>query len=119
MKKLGNVFHRIPKVRYGLSGLFVGLFVLIAAGASPLRAETVTVEYRYDQAGRLISASYGATRKITYRYDKAGNLLGATVTTMQAGLEEDSTSSPTAASMDEAIPSDALARIGKNEPGVK
>jgi len=36
-----------------------------------------TIKYTYDAAGRLTSASYGATT-IAYSYDKAGNLLSRT-----------------------------------------
>jgi YD repeat-containing protein len=38
-----------------------------------LLADTVT--YKYDDAGRLISATYGNGTTVTYTYDKAGNLL--------------------------------------------
>src|ERR1044071_8677590 len=38
-----------------------------------------TVAYKYDDAGRLISATYGNGATVVYNYDKAGNLLGRVV----------------------------------------
>lgn len=35
----------------------------------------VTVQYNYDQAGRMIEADYGDGKTITYTYDDNGNLL--------------------------------------------
>ena len=40
-----------------------------------------TVNYKYDDAGRLISAIYGNGTTVTYTYDKAGNLLSRFVGT--------------------------------------
>ena len=34
-----------------------------------------TIQYRYDEAGRLIEADYGEGAAIRYTYDPAGNLL--------------------------------------------
>ena len=39
-----------------------------------------SVAYKYDAAGRLVTADYGAAGLITYTYDKAGNLTNRTVT---------------------------------------
>jgi YD repeat-containing protein len=38
-------------------------------------AQTRTIVYTYDDAGRLVGADYGAGQGITYTYDAAGNLL--------------------------------------------
>ena len=38
-----------------------------------------TVNYSYDDAGRLIKADYGNGQSISYTYDKAGNLLSRQV----------------------------------------
>jgi uncharacterized protein (TIGR03437 family) len=42
-----------------------------------LAADTVT--YKYDDSGRLTSATYGNGAVVTYTYDKAGNLLSRSV----------------------------------------
>ncbi len=47
--------------------LLAGLFCLAAMGG--------TIEYTYDEAGRLIKADYGDGKSITYTYDNNGNLL--------------------------------------------
>src|SRR5713226_5260873 len=39
-----------------------------------------TVNYTYDDAGRLTMVTYGSGTTIVYSYDKAGNLLSRTVT---------------------------------------
>jgi len=38
-----------------------------------------TVNYSYDDAGRLIKVDYGNGQSISYTYDKAGNLLSRQV----------------------------------------
>jgi uncharacterized protein RhaS with RHS repeats len=38
-------------------------------------AQTRTITYTYDAAGRLVGADYGESQGITYTYDAAGNLL--------------------------------------------
>jgi YD repeat-containing protein len=38
-------------------------------------AQTRTITYTYDNAGRLVGADYGEGQGITYTYDAAGNLL--------------------------------------------
>ncbi|MBI4320398.1 MAG: RHS repeat protein [Chloroflexi bacterium] len=38
-------------------------------------AQSRTVAFSYDQAGRLVGTNYGAGNSISYAYDKAGNLL--------------------------------------------
>ena len=38
-----------------------------------------TINYTYDDAGRLIRADYGNGKEITYTYDNAGNLLRRSV----------------------------------------
>ena len=38
-----------------------------------------TVSYKYDDTGRLISATYGNGTTVLYNYDKAGNLLGRAI----------------------------------------
>ncbi|MBI1786865.1 MAG: RHS repeat protein [Acidobacteria bacterium] len=40
-----------------------------------------TVNYTYDDAGRLTKVDYGDGKTITYTYDAAGNLLKREVTT--------------------------------------
>ena len=44
-----------------------------------------TVNYTYDNAGRLVRVSYGSGKSIFYTYDKAGNLSQRLVTTTLAG----------------------------------
>jgi uncharacterized protein (TIGR03437 family) len=51
------------------------LLLLIACGC--LLADNVT--YQYDDAGRLISATYASGAVVTFAYDRAGNLLARTV----------------------------------------
>ena len=52
------------------------LFLLLAGSL----AAQQNVQYSYDAAGRLTSASYGNGTAITYTYDDAGNLLRREVT---------------------------------------
>ena len=54
----------------------LGLFLLLAG---PLAAQQ-TIQYGYDAAGRLVSASYDNGTSIAYTYDNAGNLLRREVT---------------------------------------
>ena len=54
----------------------LGLFLLFAGSL----AAQQTVQYGYDAAGRLISASYDNGTAISYTYDAAGNLLRRDVT---------------------------------------
>ena len=51
----------------------------------PPRARPDSVSYSYDDAGRLIRASYGSGKTILYTYDNAGNLLRRLVTTVLPG----------------------------------
>ncbi|MBI3697004.1 MAG: IPT/TIG domain-containing protein, partial [Acidobacteria bacterium] len=44
-----------------------------------------TVNYAYDDAGRLVRVTYGSGKSIFYTYDKAGNLLRRLVTTTLPG----------------------------------
>ena len=60
------------------SSLFAVLITLTAAYAD-------TVNYSYDDAGRLTRVSYGSGKAILYTYDKAGNLLRRLVTLSQPG----------------------------------
>jgi len=57
-------------------------FVMLAGLLLTMSAdgEDGAVTYSYDEAGRLVSADYGARGVITYVYDAAGNLLQRTVT---------------------------------------
>ena len=52
------------------------LFVLL--GCFSL-AHAAVVSYKYDDAGRLISATYGDEKRIVYTYDANGNFLSRTV----------------------------------------
>ena len=52
---------------------------LFLLAASCLSAQT-TIQYSYDEAGRLIAADYGGGNAIAYTYDLAGNLLRRDVT---------------------------------------
>ena len=63
-----------------LSKIWV-LFTLILFLYSIPYAAAGTVNYTYDDAGRLIKADYGGGKTIEYTYDKAGNLLKKTVST--------------------------------------
>src|SRR5690242_12432521 len=55
--------------------LKLSISLIIAVGV--LAADTVT--YKYDDGGRLVSATYGNGAVVTYNYDKAGNLLSRSV----------------------------------------
>lgn len=48
-------------------------------------AHAQTVNYSYDDAGRLVRTSYPNGKSILYTYDNAGNMLRRLVTTMIAG----------------------------------
>ena len=50
-------------------------WVFLLAGLVCLTALAGTIEYTYDEAGRLIKADYGDGKTITYTYDNNGNLL--------------------------------------------
>ena len=56
---------------------------LFLLAASCLSAQTI-IQYRYDEAGRLIAADYGGGNAINYTYDPAGNLLRREVTSTAA-----------------------------------
>jgi len=56
--------------------------LLLCAVALTLAADTVN--YKYDDAGRLISVSYANGTVIAYTYDPAGNLLSRIVTNAPA-----------------------------------
>ena len=56
---------------------------LFLLAASCLSAQT-TVQYRYDEAGRLIAADYGGGSAINHTYDASGNLLRRQVTVSPA-----------------------------------
>lgn len=60
--------------------LWPAIAVSIWLSAAPT-ASAGTVNYTYDDAGRLIKADYGDERTIIYAYDLAGNLLKRIVTT--------------------------------------
>jgi len=44
-----------------------------------IQAQTRTIIYTYDDAGRLVGADYGGGYVITYTYDAAGNLLSRVI----------------------------------------
>jgi YD repeat-containing protein len=54
-------------------------FLIAAIWAAAAFAETVN--YTYDDAGRLIRVAYANGKTIHYTYDKAGNLLSRLVST--------------------------------------
>ncbi|HEX7070052.1 MAG TPA: T9SS type A sorting domain-containing protein [Rhodothermales bacterium] len=58
-----------------LRGLVLSAALLLAA-SNALAQSLVTVEerYGYDDAGRLVRATYGSDAEITYTYDADGNL---------------------------------------------
>ena len=58
------------------------LFILMLTVAG-LRADTV--QYSYDSAGRLVTATYSSGTAISYSYDKSGNLLSRSVTSAGSG----------------------------------
>jgi len=71
-----------------------------------------TVQYAYDAAGRLISATYSSGTVIAYTYDKAGNLLKRSVTSPQgSGPQISAGGVVNAASFQAAIARGALASI--------
>ncbi|NCA81828.1 MAG: hypothetical protein EOM72_03685 [Opitutae bacterium] len=56
------------------------LSILFALLAGVLCATAATIQYAYDDAGRLIGADYGGGATIAYVYDANGNLLQRTTT---------------------------------------
>ncbi len=56
------------------------LLVFLVIWVHPIAAESTTITYTYDDAGRLIRAAYGDGTIISYTYDAAGNLLTRLVT---------------------------------------
>src|SRR5947209_2700881 len=56
----------------------LGILFCVIFSLSLSRAETIN--YTYDDAGRLIRVSYGSGKTIHYTYDQAGNLLSRLVT---------------------------------------
>jgi YD repeat-containing protein len=60
--------------------------VLLCFSASPY-ATAGTVNYTYDDAGRLIKVDYGDGKTIEYTYDKAGNLLQRAVTAPESDTD--------------------------------
>ena len=54
------------------------ILLLLCSISLSIWADPVT--YKYDAAGRLVTADYGPAGVITYSYDKAGNLTNRTVT---------------------------------------
>ncbi|MFB3902181.1 MAG: hypothetical protein ACE15E_01905 [Acidobacteriota bacterium] len=53
--------------------------VLLCVSSFLLLGDQTTVKYRYDAAGRVVEAQYGATARIVYQYDPMGNLLSRSV----------------------------------------
>lgn len=60
--------------------IWVLFTLLLFLGAIP-DAPAGTVNYTYDNAGRLIKADYGGGKSIDFTYDNAGNLLTRIVAT--------------------------------------
>lgn len=58
-----------------VSGLALASRLAGASRAPTAPAQTSTIRYTYDDAGRLVQVDYGNGRRITYTYDNAGNLL--------------------------------------------
>ena len=56
---------------------FLGMIMVIVL--IPLYGLSYTVNYSYDDAGRLIKATYDQEKSISYTYDNAGNLLNRTI----------------------------------------
>lgn len=63
-----------PWGRRWCSGL-AGVAALLAIAGAPLEARAQTINYTYDEAGRLIEADYGGGNTIAFTNDAAGNLL--------------------------------------------
>ena len=61
-------------MRYVLSFIILG-HLMIFLSAEHLCAQDIAIKYSYDQAGRLIKATYPKGGTIEYSYDKAGNML--------------------------------------------
>src|SRR5260221_2086155 len=55
------------------------LFLSLLTATCATAASAATVNYSYDDAGRLTSAAYPNGTVISYNYDKAGNLLSRVV----------------------------------------
>ena len=64
----------------GDRGIVLFLVLLCLYGLWPSDVILVGEEYRYDDAGRLVSVSYGEGVEIAYSYDSRGNLLSRTIT---------------------------------------
>ena len=61
----------------------IAVTLVLLGSARPATSDTVN--YTYDEAGRLVRVTYGSGKTIFYTYDKAGSLLRSLVTTVQAG----------------------------------
>lgn len=70
------------------------LLVLIFLMTVPFAASAASVQYFYDDAGRLIKAVSDSGQAATYDYDQVGNLLGSASETYQALPPEISSISP-------------------------
>ena len=89
---------------------------LFLLAASCLSAQT-TIQYSYDEAGRLIAADYGGGSAINYTYDASGNLLRRLVGPMSpavsptvGGIVSSASFAPNAP----AAPGSILAVFGQN-----
>lgn len=65
-------FHR-PK-------WYLTIFLVMLAGAMPADGSTGTVQYTYDQLGRVTTALYGNGVCVIYTYDANGNRTAQTNT---------------------------------------
>ena len=92
--------------------LCTGLFTILASAA--------TVNYTYDEAGRLTTVTYGNGTAIAYTYDKAGNLLRRAITSSQTSSPQISAGGiVNAASFQAPIVRGSLATIfGSNLAGI-
>ncbi len=68
-----------------LTLILVATFTLLTNGS--VTAQSYTVDYTYDEQGRLTEATYGDSTAIDYTYDAAGNITAVDIAAINVGTE--------------------------------
>lgn len=63
---------------------FIGLAIIASIFITAIASFAETINYSYDNAGRLTKAEYGGGTVVEYTYDKAGNRLQKVTTSTSA-----------------------------------
>jgi len=101
-------------MKYKLKIIYSILLFLVGTSAN---AATVSVNYTYDNIGRLITTAYTNTPRlgsISYNYDPAGNLLASTVTGSVGTTNQPP--APTARAITTASGTAGTSKIAANDP---